>query len=111
MSPESREITDDFLAQLKEDLVCRRLGRGMSCLHDRQHLFTTLDPQQKNAARFGGYLAQWVDIGFERPALVKQIVARFTKSLAPSIFTQHLNTPSERRTQPQRALMIKPSVI
>jgi hypothetical protein len=81
MSHDSREITDDFLAQLKEDLVCRRVGRGMTRLHERQELFTSFDPQQKNAARFAGYLAQWVDIGFERPALVKQIVSRFTKSI------------------------------
>jgi tetratricopeptide (TPR) repeat protein len=81
MSHDSREITDDFLAQLKEDLVCRRVGRGMTRLHERQELFTSFDPQQKNAARFAGYLAQWVDIGFERPALVKEIVSRFTKSI------------------------------
>jgi tetratricopeptide (TPR) repeat protein len=81
MSHDSREITDDFLAHLKQDLVCRRVGRGMARLHDRQELFTSFDPQQKNAARFAGYLAQWVDIGFERPQLVKQVVSCFTKSI------------------------------
>src|SRR5207302_1924004 len=30
---------------------------------------------------FAGYLAQWVDIGFQRPALVKEIVARFSRSI------------------------------
>ena len=77
----SREITDDFLAQLKQDLVCRHVGRGMTCLQDHQELFTSFDPEQKNAARFAGYLAQWVDIGFRRPTLVQEIVARFTKSI------------------------------
>jgi tetratricopeptide (TPR) repeat protein len=81
MSPDSCEITDDFLAQLKEDLVCRRVGRGMTRLQDRQYLFTSFDPEKKNAARFAGYLAQWVDIGFQRPALVKEIVSCFTKSI------------------------------
>jgi len=81
MSPESREITDEFLAKLKEDLVCRRVGRGMTRLQAHQELFTSFDPEQKNAARFVGYLAQWVDIGFPRPALVKEIVSRFTKSI------------------------------
>jgi len=80
MSPESREITDEFLAQLKEDLVCRRVGRGMTRLQARQELFTSFAPEQKNAARFAGFLAQWVDIGFQRPAVVKEIVSRFTKS-------------------------------
>jgi tetratricopeptide (TPR) repeat protein len=81
MSPESREITDEFLAQLKEDLVCRRVGRGMTRLQTHQELFTSFDPEQKNAARFVGYLAQWVDIGFQRPPLVKEIISRFTKSI------------------------------
>ena len=74
------EISDDFLAQLKQDLVCRRVGRGMSRLQEHQHLFTSLDPEQGNAALFAGYLAQWVDIGFQRPGVVKEIVSRFSKS-------------------------------
>ena len=81
MSQDSREIADDFLTQLKQDLVCRRLGRGMTRLEDHRQLFTAFDPEQKNAARFAGYLAQWVDIGFQRPALVKESVSRFTKSI------------------------------
>src|ERR1700757_849224 len=77
MSPEACEISDDFLALLKQDLVHRRVGRGMARLEEHRCLFTSLDPQQKNAARFAGYLAQWVDIGFQRPALVKQLISRF----------------------------------
>ena len=79
MNRQDSEISDDFLAQLKEDLVHRRVGRGMAGLDDQRHLLTSLDPEQKNAGRFAGYLAQWVDIGFQRPSLVKEIVARFTK--------------------------------
>jgi tetratricopeptide (TPR) repeat protein len=81
MNPEPCEITDDFLAQLKEDLVCRRVGRGMARLQDRQCLFLSFDPDDKNAARFAGYLAEWVDIGFQRPALVKEVVSRFSRSV------------------------------
>jgi len=39
MNRDSREITDEFLAQLKEDLVCRRVGRGMTRLQDHQYFF------------------------------------------------------------------------
>jgi tetratricopeptide (TPR) repeat protein len=84
MSPEACEISDDFLALLKQDLVCRRLGQGMARLQEHSCLFSALDPQQKNAARFTGYLAQWVDIGFQRPALVKQLVSLF----APTVRSQ-----------------------
>src|SRR5215469_16635376 len=81
MSPEACEISDDFLALLKQDLVCRRLGQGMARLREHSCLFSALDPQQKNAARFTGYLAQWVDIGFQRPALVRQLVSLFSPTI------------------------------
>ena len=79
MSPNSNGISDEFLAQLKEDLVCRRVARGMARLEDHRHLLTSFDPERKNAALFAGYLAQWVDVGFQRPSLVKGIVARFSR--------------------------------
>ena len=75
MSQHRCEITDDFLAQLKQGLVSRRLARGMECLEKHGDLFTSLDPEQHNAACFAGYLAQWVDIGFRRPALVTEIAS------------------------------------
>ncbi len=81
MSPYSTEISDEFLAQLKEDLVCRRVGRGLARLEEHRHLLTAFDPAKKNAALFSGYLSQWVDIGFQRPGLVKEIVARFSKGV------------------------------
>src|SRR5882724_5669669 len=80
MNRQSSEIPDDFLAQLKEDLVRRRVDRGMTRLEDHRHLLTSLDPQQENAGRFAGYVAQWVDIGFQRPTLVTEIISRFTKA-------------------------------
>ena len=74
MSSHSAEISDEFLAQLKEDLVCRRVGRGLARLEEHGHLLTSFDPEEENAALFVGYLAQWVDVGFQRPGLVKEIV-------------------------------------
>ncbi len=73
------EISDEFLAQLKRELVCRRVARGMELLESRRDLLSSLDPSCKNAAGFTGYLAQWVDVGYQRPALVKDVVARFPK--------------------------------
>jgi tetratricopeptide (TPR) repeat protein len=79
MNRQASEISDELLAQLKEDLVRRRVGRGMEQLEGHRHLLTSLDPEQGNAGRFAGYLAQWVDIGFQRPNLIGEIVSRFTK--------------------------------
>ena len=81
MSHHSAEISDEFLAQLKEDLVCRRVGRGLARLEEHRHLLTSFDPEKKNAALFAGYLAQWVDVGFQRPGLVKEIVGRFSRAV------------------------------
>ena len=75
------ELSDDFLLQLKDDLVCRHLGRGMARLEERLPLLITLNPRQHNAGVFLGYLAMWVDIGFQRPLLVKDALARFPKSI------------------------------
>jgi tetratricopeptide (TPR) repeat protein len=80
MSHNSSEITDEFLAQLKEDLVCRRVGSGMARLEQHQHLLTSFDPARRNAGLFVGYLAQWVDVGFQRVGLVKDIAARISKA-------------------------------
>jgi len=80
MSLDSAEISDEFLAQLKQDLVCRRVGHGMARLEEQRYLLTAFDPEKKNAARFLGYLAQWVDIGFQRVGLVKEVVSRFSKA-------------------------------
>jgi len=81
MSHNSAEISDEFLAQLKEDLVCRRVGRGMARLEEHRHLLSSFDPETRNAGLFAGYLAQWVDVGFQRVGLVKEIVARFSKAV------------------------------
>jgi len=61
--------------------VRRRVARGMARLGEYSQFLTALDPEQKNAARFAGYLAQWVDIGFKRSSLVKQVIARFPRDV------------------------------
>lgn len=81
MIPASVQISDEVLAQLKEDLVCRRVAHGFSRLEQHQDLLSSFDPETRNAALFTGYLAKWVDVGFRRPALVKEILARFSREV------------------------------
>jgi tetratricopeptide (TPR) repeat protein len=45
----------------------------------------TCDPKQKNAAGLIGQLAQWVDIGFAQPDLVRNVLARFPADLRASL--------------------------
>jgi tetratricopeptide (TPR) repeat protein len=69
----------ELLRQLREDIAYRRLDSGMRCLEANRSVLELLAPAQKSAGVLLGYLAQWVDIGFEGPQLVKRLLARFPK--------------------------------
>ena len=81
MAAHSAEITSEFLAQLKDHLVCRRVAQGMALLEEHRCLLDHFEPETIHAGRFAGYLAQWVDLGFERPILVKKLLATFSKAI------------------------------
>ncbi len=51
----------------------------MQCLAANRGLIESLAPAQKSAGTLLGYLAQWVDIGFESPQLIKCLLPRFPK--------------------------------
>lgn len=51
----------------------------MRCLEANRSLIGSLAPTRKNAGVLLGYLAQWVDIGFEGPQLIKRLLPRFPK--------------------------------
>ena len=71
------KVSDRILAQLRDDLVWRRIGKGIDWLRAHRMLLAALEPSQKNAAALVGFLAQWVDIGFDQPGLVKELLSRF----------------------------------
>jgi tetratricopeptide (TPR) repeat protein len=51
----------------------------MRSLEANRRLFESLAPTQRSAGVLLGYLAQWVDIGFEGPQFIKRLLARFPK--------------------------------
>jgi len=69
----------ELLRQLREDIAYRRLDSGMRCLESHRSLIESLDAKQKDAGVLLGYLAQWVDIGFEGPHLIQRLLERFPK--------------------------------
>jgi len=77
----SPEISDSLLRELKQQVVSRRVSDGIVLLDKHYHLFASIDPMQKNASAFVGYVAQWVDIGYRGPELVEQLLARFPRRL------------------------------
>jgi tetratricopeptide (TPR) repeat protein len=78
------KIPENALTRLRDDLVSRRIGSGIEWLKNHKTLFESFPPAQKNAAAFLDYLAQWVDIGFDRPRLVKELLPRFPQALRAS---------------------------
>lgn len=72
------EITDALLRELKQNVATRQVSKGIALLDAHKDLFTALDPEQKNAAAFVGYVAQWVDIGYGEPELLERLLARFS---------------------------------
>ena len=79
-SSESANFTDEFLTQLREDVAYRRIENGMRRLDEHRALVDSFDPSRKSAARFLGYLAQWVDIGYGSSDLVRRLLAQFPKA-------------------------------
>ena len=72
-------ISDNVLSRLSDDIAFRRIDSGIEWLDDHRSLLSSLDPARKNAAALVGYLAQWVDIGFDNPRLAKELLSRFTQ--------------------------------
>jgi tetratricopeptide (TPR) repeat protein len=67
------KISDQALTRLREDLVSRHIGSGIEWLNSHRPLLDSFRP------------AQWVDIGFDRPRLVKELLARFPQPLRASL--------------------------
>lgn len=73
----SRPIPAAILDQLRSDLIQRRIQSGFECLSNSALVIDQLHPAQTDAARFLGYLARWVDIGYNEPTLVETVLSRF----------------------------------
>lgn len=71
------KVPDGFLRQLKEDLAFRRIDHGIQLLREHRRFIDSCGPKQKNGGIFLGQLAEWVDIGFAKPELIKELLARF----------------------------------
>jgi tetratricopeptide (TPR) repeat protein len=79
------KIPDSALTRLREDLVSRRIASGIEWLKNHRILLDSFPSAQKNAAALLDYLAQWVDIGFDRPLLVKELLPRFPQARRASL--------------------------
>lgn len=65
------------LVQLRDDLGCRRIRAGIEALERLRPQIESLSPCQPHAGEFVGLIAQWVDAGFDSPALLVKLLSRF----------------------------------
>ena len=75
MNP-AAEIALD-LAQLRDNLGCRRIRAGIEALERLRPQIESLSPCQAHAGEFVGLIAQWVDAGFDSADLLVKLLARF----------------------------------
>ena len=82
---QKRRIPEDFLAHLRDDLFSRRIDNGIDRLARHRRALEPLVPAHENAAALVGFVAQWVDVGFDRPQLVKDLLSHFSQTSRASL--------------------------
>lgn len=78
MATASERVPDSLLEELRRDLLDRQIARGMARLDSCHELLDRLGPAVENSAVLLGCLAQWVDLGYSCPTLLKNLLSRFT---------------------------------
>jgi tetratricopeptide (TPR) repeat protein len=71
------KIPHSFLKQLRENIAYRRIDSGIQLLDRHREFIESCSPKGKDACIFIGHLAQWVDIGFAKPELIKELLGKF----------------------------------
>lgn len=66
-----------MIARLREDLALRRIESGMQTLKSAKAVLASVGPAVPDSGILLGIVAQWVDVGFASPALVRELLARF----------------------------------
>ncbi len=69
----------ELAVELRSQLSHRRIGAGFRLLAENRRLFEGLSPERPGSGVLLGYLAQWVDAGFDAAALVKELLLRFPR--------------------------------
>lgn len=77
----SAKIPDELITRLRDDLVFRRIQSGFAAISANRGCFDAVAPEEKNGASLLSGLAQWVDIGFDSPQLIKKLLRRFSKDI------------------------------
>jgi tetratricopeptide (TPR) repeat protein len=72
-------IPGSLLAELRQDIIERRIRSGMERLDENIRLVEAVSPSTQGGAELVWRLAQWVDAGWRDIAIVQSAVGRFPK--------------------------------
>src|SRR5215472_16856712 len=73
-------LYEQALIQMRDNVTSRRIRKGFEYLGTLETHFESCSPEHVGAGVLIGYLAQWVDIGFGRRDLVRELLHRFPPS-------------------------------
>ncbi len=73
------------MQRLRDDLIERRISSGAELLEANRDALESLDPAEPGGGMLLGYAAQWVDIGFAGPELIKCAVSRVPAHARPHL--------------------------
>ena len=73
-----------LLEELRDDLGFRRIEQGIGRLERLRPAIENLEPAP-GAGVLAGLVAQWVDAGFDSPALLRSILSRFPAAVRPNL--------------------------
>src|SRR5689334_17396765 len=71
------DSTSALLARLRDDLGYRRIAQGLRILGG---IRPELETMAAHSGVLTGLIAQWVDAGFDDPALLDRLVAKFPRA-------------------------------
>ena len=75
------EVPDEIIRRLKAALIERRISEGLALLESFRDRIATIGPATRNAGIFAGFLAQWVDAGFDGLDELRALLAALPGSL------------------------------
>src|SRR5579862_6158330 len=74
------EVPDEVLAQLREDVMTRRVEHGFRWFEEHRTVLRAINPEHHNTAPVLGYLSQWVGASVGAADVLRELMSRFPQS-------------------------------
>src|SRR5580704_15517703 len=71
------EVPDEVLAELREDVMARRVEHGVRWFEEHRADLGAINPEHRNSAPVLGYLSQWVGASDGAADVLRDLMSRF----------------------------------